>query len=598
MRFRCAAAGLLLLAACGGRKDPRGFDFGPISEVVILHQGRQKTLDTLGRELIHLLSGREQFQRFKDEDGKFPALKDGKYARVFPSAEPVESLLRLSAQPAVYKDRPFIKIQHPEVKERFGLDRGRDYYSPEELAKVSTEMEKTLQEARSKEDHDRGPFERTVGQIAEQAGHFRFIRDHVIFQIVPLPYGARERWPSIADLEGFLEAPELPETQDPEVNAFLKAVRSVERPRLQGLVDAWKGMLAALAADKVDDFNKASLELRDRQRALNPSGILSSGKVAVELQYHRSRPFTQAWRYGYGPSMLVFLLAFAFSSRRFRWAAILIFSLGAALHLQGYWLRWQIAARYPLSNMYESMIAMGLFLGLIGIVMELVMKSNLFGFCSALLATLCVLMAEEITIFSPFVSQLQPALLNQVLMTIHVPAIMAAYGTGFLCTGIGVAYILTYLISPGRTERLEHLDLCLYRILQITVLLLIGGVALGAVWAGEAWGRYWGWDMKEVWALITLLWYLAMLHSRFTGWVKGLLLANASLWGFIIIMLTYVGVNILFGKGLHTYGFVLGATWVPLLVVFAGLGVLNVLSLVAWLKRRDGKARSPQEVAR
>ncbi len=597
----------LLLGSCS-KKDggSAGFDFGPVSEIVSLDQGRHKPLHTTFREWMHELAGREGFHRFKATDeNSFKELRypKGKTIQFFPGANPVENMLRLTAQWDVYKSRPWIKVQFPEVREKFGGDRNREHFSPEELAKKGGELQRELEEMRKLEQKDIGPYQRAVRQLAHQIEMAWTIRDEARLLLVPAPYDEadkKQKWPSMLYLDGYVEKGEAIKREEmgPQEKSLMDAFDRIGRERLKKVHDLWQSLKKSLAENRPEEFNRVSVELRDFLKSLGPAATLTEEKVQTEIFYNRMRPFSKACAYGYGPAILLFLLSFGFRSKLLRKLAILAHLAGIVLHVYGYALRWQIAARYPLANMYESMVAMGLALAVVGIVFEFFMKSRVFGICAASIATLCVVLAENIPIFSPYVSQQQPALLNEVLMTIHVPTIMSAYGCGLLTTGIGISYILVYVIAPHRRETLEHLDLCIYRILQVTVLLLIGGVFLGAVWAGEAWGRWWGWDMKEVWALITLLWYLAMLHSRFTGWVKGLLLANASLLGFIIIMLTYVGVNILFGTGLHSYGFVLGATWIPLLVTFGILGGLMGLSLIVYLGRKNGQAPGPEAIAR
>jgi cytochrome c biogenesis factor len=122
------------------------------------------------------------------------------------------------------------------------------------------------------------------------------------------------------------------------------------------------------------------------------------------------------------------------------------------------------------------------------------------------------------------------------------------------------------------------------------VLFLLIGIILGAVWAGEAWGRPWGWDMKETWALITLLAYLAILHARFLGALRAFGTSIASLAAFQILILTYYGVNFLFGKGLHTYGFGSGDAW-PLAGFFAAEAVFA--GVCAVVRSRRGVSRAP-----
>jgi ABC-type transport system involved in cytochrome c biogenesis permease subunit len=96
--------------------------------------------------------------------------------------------------------------------------------------------------------------------------------------------------------------------------------------------------------------------------------------------------------------------------------------------------------------------------------------------------------------------------------------------------------------------------------MQVGVLLIAAGTILGGVWADYSWGRFWGWDPKEVWALITLLVYLVPLHGRFAGWVNTFGLVFSSVVCFLSVVMAWYGVNFVLGVGLHSYGFVEGGS--------------------------------------
>ena len=110
-----------------------------------------------------------------------------------------------------------------------------------------------------------------------------------------------------------------------------------------------------------------------------------------------------------------------------------------------------------------------------------------------------------------------------------------------------------------------------YRTMQVGVLLIAAGTILGGVWADYSWGRFWGWDPKEVWALITLLVYLVPLHGRFAGWVSTFGLTAASVVCFNAVIMAWYGVNFVLGVGLHSYGFVEGGSQGFMLVILLGL---------------------------
>ena len=125
----------------------------------------------------------------------------------------------------------------------------------------------------------------------------------------------------------------------------------------------------------------------------------------------------------------------------------------------------------------------------------------------------------------------------------------------------------------------------IYRAMQVGVLLIAAGTILGGVWADYSWGRFWGWDPKEVWALITLLVYLIPLHGRFAGWVNTFGLVVASIVCFLSVIMAWYGVNFVLGVGLHSYGFVEGGSQGVMSMIIAGVLAIPV---AGWWRRHLG----------
>jgi ABC-type transport system involved in cytochrome c biogenesis permease subunit len=139
------------------------------------------------------------------------------------------------------------------------------------------------------------------------------------------------------------------------------------------------------------------------------------------------------------------------------------------------------------------------------------------------------------------------------------------------------------LAMQSTASRIKPLSNFIYRAMQVGVLLVAAGTILGGVWADVSWGRFWGWDAKEVWALITLLVYLVPLHGRFAGWVNTFTLNVASVACFASVLMAWYGVNFVLNTGLHTYGFVEGGA--QGIVLTACLSVLAVVAATAWRRR-------------
>ena len=143
----------------------------------------------------------------------------------------------------------------------------------------------------------------------------------------------------------------------------------------------------------------------------------------------------------------------------------------------------------------------------------------------------------------------------------------------------------------------------IYRTMQVGVLLIAAGTFLGGVWADYSWGRFWGWDPKEVWALTTLLVYLIPLHGRFAGWISSFNLVVASVVCFLSVVMAWYGVNFVLGVGLHSYGFVEGGSQGIMTVIISA--IMSLPLAAAWRRRlgqRPGLAAAqaaipPQELA-
>jgi ABC-type transport system involved in cytochrome c biogenesis permease subunit len=213
------------------------------------------------------------------------------------------------------------------------------------------------------------------------------------------------------------------------------------------------------------------------------------------------------------------------------------------------------------------------------------------------------------TVLNANFEPLQPVLRDNVWLTIHVLTIVASYGAGALAWGLGMMALGAYLFgryrdpaahsefSDGRrpagdageeTAGRRGPEMCdvlagfIYRSVQVAVLLLAAGTILGGLWADVSWGRFWGWDPKEVWALISLLVYLAILHGRYAGWIGKFGLVTGTVLGATAITMSWYGVNFVLGVGLHSYGFVEGRQgqhWVFLAIglnwLFAGAAALR-----------------------
>jgi ABC-type transport system involved in cytochrome c biogenesis permease subunit len=238
-----------------------------------------------------------------------------------------------------------------------------------------------------------------------------------------------------------------------------------------------------------------------------------------------------------------------------------------------------------------------------------------FGACGAAVATFLLLIAAYTPLNLPKAidddfKPLQPVLRSNFWLTIHVLTIVASYGAGLLAWGIGLLGLTHYLFgkyrdpviatnvpkgmqpagpdrSPRKMGRLPPEECATlanysYRAVQVAVLLLAAGTILGGLWADVSWGRFWGWDPKEVWALISLLVYLAILHGRYAGWFNNFGMIAGTIVGAVMIAGSWYGVNFLLPliapdntAGKHSYG--TGAGGEVYVLSFLGLNIVYLI---------------------
>jgi cytochrome c-type biogenesis protein CcsB len=207
-----------------------------------------------------------------------------------------------------------------------------------------------------------------------------------------------------------------------------------------------------------------------------------------------------------------------------------------------------------LSNIYESLVFFSLTIGCIYLVVERRYRNRVVGAFTLPLAFFALAYASFGT--SSKISPLIPALKSNWLIA-HVMTCFIGYAAFALAFGVSIMYLIdrdgerkTGLL--GRLPSPAFLDELTHQLILFGFLFLTAGIITGAVWANSAWGRYWGWDPKETWSLITWFIYATMLHARLMrGWV-GKRIAVLSLVGFAAVLFTYFGVNLL--PGLHSYG--------------------------------------------
>ena len=324
--------------------------------------------------------------------------------------------------------------------------------------------------------------------------------------------------------------------------------------------------LGTLQKDKLKngDFSKSEKlidAIKNSQVKYGGNAMLTDDKIDTEIKYNKYDVFRKlfSW-YMYTSTIMFILLIFQILRDKSR---ILNYSIKVfkiliyfcfALHTLGLITRWYISGHAPWSDAYESMIYVAWATMAFGILLGY--KSDL-TFSSTTFITAMILMIAHWNWMDPSIGNLQPVL-NSYWLMIHVAVIVGSYGPFAL--GMILGFIVLFLIIITNKTNKEKIKLNVNELtiinemaLTVGLVMLTIGNFLGGMWANESWGRYWGWDPKETWALISIMVYAFVIHMRLVPGLRSRLTFNiASILSFGSILMTYFGVNF-YLAGLHSY---------------------------------------------
>lgn len=287
-------------------------------------------------------------------------------------------------------------------------------------------------------------------------------------------------------------------------------------------------------------------------RGRAPAHYPTREAIDRELRYTRVHSSQLAWWL-----LVPAAIAAGFTLNRDRklllWIARLGILGGFAVMTWGIAQRWLVAGRIPASNMYESMLFLAWGVGLFAVI-SLVLKNRILIFNSTAMSALAMVLVDRLPM-DPFIHPMQPVLSGTPWLAIHVPIIMVSYATLAIVTLFAHVVVAVEIFAPHRREMAHRWSQLAYWYIHVGSILLITGILTGSIWAASSWGRYWGWDPKEVWSLVAFLAYMAILHARFDKQIEDFGVAVGSIAAFWMILMTYLGVNYVLAAGLHSYGF-------------------------------------------
>ncbi|MDZ7270407.1 MAG: cytochrome c biogenesis protein CcsA [candidate division KSB1 bacterium] len=518
------------------------------SLLVLDADGRLKPMDTFAREIVQKVSGEPRVQ----------------------GLAPTEVLLDMMARPEQWQRVPMIVVQDQEIRRTLGLPEGRvkarfvDFFDSEGRYRLA----RFVHAANQKPPAERDRHDRELLKTDERASICYMLFRGFLPRLFPHPEEPR-RWLSYQEVRRELsgevatQATELYET-------YLRAVRRAEGDR------SWAEATRALRL--VQEYQ------RERAGALVPG----RSRVRAEILLNRLQPFQRLLPVYLAMGLVLVAVAVVTTvSTRLPTPSLMsaargLVSAALVIHTGALAMRWYVAGHAPWSNAYESMVYIAWAAAFAGVLFS---RRNLWLPATTCLLAAAALFVAHLSGMDPQITPLVPVLKSRWLV-IHVSTITASYG--FLGLGALVA-LVAMALSAFRTRRIDaHLEAVIAalisdcrRLLKVGFALLCIGTMFGAVWADVSWGRYWGWDPKETWTLITILVYVLALHiGKVPALRNRLVFAAAAVLGFGSVLMTYFGVNY-YLTGLHSYA--QGEPFPVPLWVYLAAGMTGAIALAAFV---------------
>ncbi len=514
------------------------------------HKGRVEPIDTYARELVRKMNG------------------DNSIGTLSPSA----ALLGWISQPELWSYVPMIEVSSDRLLSEIGFKGEGELISFMDLidANGNYKLDSMVQASYALPPNQRNKFDKEIIKVDEKINILNAIFQGEMLPIFPLATDPAGDWYSSVSPE-FAQA----------VSATNDSTALQLMPMLIGQVNN-----ASLSGDW-DDVGRI-LHIVDlyQQRRASGEGF-SQERIDMEMLYNKLQIFK--WNgFGYmgmGLLLIITTIITLVTGRKLKGLFIGLVVISLLLFVAqnlAMGARWYISGRAPWTNAYETMVYVGwasMFGGL------LFMRRSRMTFALATFLAGVILFVTNLSWMDPQITPLVPVLKSPWLVS-HVGVITASYGFFGIAFLLGLTTMILMLLAKkdALNKQMSELVTINELALWIGLALMSVGTFLGAIWANESWGRYWGWDPKETWALITMIVYTFVLHARFVKGFRGAYSFSVmSVVALGSVLMTFFGVSY-YLSGMHSYG---GDSAPPALnIIWIVYAVIAVIALFAYQRSK------------
>lgn len=508
-----------------------------LRELPVQDGGRVKPYDTFARETLETVYGKKTYEK----------------------RAAWEVVLTWMLAPTLWSDKELFEVRSTAILKALALDEKRRWFKGDEIF-AQTRFSELMQELNAKRESKEKltPYFQALQRLETQYFIFREMARGQLLKVLPSeePGGT---WTSVADLTG------------PAQESFVRITMGF----VSSLSSSDPSVLSSLD-QAVADFR------RDHQsRVVAPD----DARMRLEIHYNDFHPFRWSYvMYVIGAMLILMCWILAREGHLYRSAIFFLFA-GFVLHTYGFALRVYLAERAPVTNMYETVVWVAWGGIVFAAILEWFYRSKVILLAGALSGVVALVIADvSPAVLDPSLQPLEAVLRSNYWLIVHVMTITISYAAFFLAWVLGNIGLVYYLKETEQgAVKIKEIVTGVYRSMQIGVAFLAPGIILGGIWADESWGRFWGWDPKETWALIVLLGYMAVLHGRLTNWIRDFGMIVSAVVAFSLVIMAWYGVNFILGAGLHSYGF--GAGGVE--YMSAAIAVQLLFALYVWVLRRQ-----------
>jgi len=508
------------------------------SKILVQKSGRIEPMDTLDLDIVHKLT-----------------LKSKMYGLNYN-----QIVAGMVAFPHEFQKIPLIYIGHPEIRKLLGISGKYAPYNAFFLPNGEFRFSKEIDLAFKTPDKDRTKVQREWIKINERVYVAYEVYTAQIFKIFPTPSSKQMnyRWFSIADLEQATKA------------GMMNPIDA------QFYFNLFRDLAFGVKEFDVKKVHDTRVKIYELQKSYSSEVLPSQNRVKWEITYNRLQVFPALIGVYSTLGLIAIILGFIeiLRVKKYKKFELLILSLGylgLLAHTANMLLRWYVAGHAPWSDAYESIVFIAWGSAFASLVF---FRRSMLALGAGLFVAGMFMMVAHLNNINPQITNLVPVLKSYWLL-IHVAVITSSYG--FLGVGsmLGLLNLILFALRNKKDldNQIKQLNNIIYISLYIGLAMLSIGTFLGGVWANESWGRYWSWDPKETWSLITMIVYAIVIHTKMIPKMKGeFIFSLLSFLSFFYVLMTYFGVNFYIAQGLHSYGQGVadGYWWIN--VIFAGMG--------------------------